>query len=159
MAIGAPQPVQKNRSAYFESTKVFKVDVCVRVSASLSTSTNGRKPDPETCWHARQWQSVISDGAAVEIYWTPPQRHPPSKTIFSLDDFATYLEPSAADDCQLKPFRLLGNTYVCVQLRERPNRPLLPFRSQPIAPILLCRFPGLCVLYHCWRTSSRHLLR
>lgn len=96
MVIGAPQPEQKLRSAMSDSFRILRVSEWLNERASFGTCVNGRKAEPDTCWHARQWHSVMSDGAALDVYCTPPQRHPPLKTTSCLMAGLMYLEPSAA---------------------------------------------------------------
>lgn len=49
MPIGAPQPVQKVRSAMSDSFNFLRVDDAVQLKAVLGTLTKGRKAEPDSC--------------------------------------------------------------------------------------------------------------
>jgi hypothetical protein len=97
IAIGVPQLVQNVRSATSDSFNVWSADLSAYLKALFGTVVKARNPEPDSCWHARQWHSVISEGGSLDVYCTPPQRHPPLKTTLSSSiAFEKYLNPSAA---------------------------------------------------------------
>lgn len=68
MVIGAPQSEQNVRSATSDSFKILRLAEWVNLMAAFETSMKGRNPEPDNCWHARQWQRVRSDGVALDVY-------------------------------------------------------------------------------------------
>jgi hypothetical protein len=51
---GVPQLEQNVLSATLDSLNVWRVEAFVTRKVSNGTWTNGRQPEPDTCWHARQ---------------------------------------------------------------------------------------------------------
>jgi hypothetical protein len=97
---GVPQLAQKVRSATSDSFNVLSVDDLAYTSALFGTETKGRYAEPDKCWHALQWQSVMSDGGLFDLYSTDPQRQPPLKTSSSAFVSGTNRDPSVAIDRQ-----------------------------------------------------------
>ena len=106
--MGVPQLVQKVRSAMSDNLRLLRGDDSIYLRAVFGIVVNGIKPEPESCWHARQWHRVMSDGGSLEVYCTSPQRHPPLNTTSPLLVCGTYLDPSAA--MQLSVYHMLGSS-------------------------------------------------
>jgi hypothetical protein len=93
---GVPQSLQNVRVATSDSLKSSIAVVAVNLKALFGTEMKGIYAEPDKCWHALQWQRVMSDGALLDVYLTDPQRQPPLKTRSSNFVFGEMRDPSAA---------------------------------------------------------------
>jgi hypothetical protein len=93
---GVPQLAQNVRSATPDSFNVLIVEESVYLNALFGTEMKGIYAEPDKCWHALQWQRVMSDGGSLEVYLTDSQRQPPLKTTSSAFASGENRDPSPA---------------------------------------------------------------